>query len=103
MGIYGAVLSAVSGLRAQSHSLENISGNIANSQTTAYKKIDTSFYDLIPDGPVSTQVPGSVLAQSRSTNNVQGDIKSVTVGRSRRVPARNLEAFVAALDGAAAS
>ena len=34
MGIYGALSSAVTGLRAQSHALENISGNIANSHTT---------------------------------------------------------------------
>ncbi|HEV7293136.1 MAG TPA: flagellar hook-basal body complex protein [Devosia sp.] len=78
MGIYGALSSAVTGLRAQAHSLENISGNIANSQTTGYKRIETDFLDLIPDAPVSRQVPGAVLAQSRSTNDVQGDIKTVT-------------------------
>ena len=31
-----------------SYALENVSGNIANSQTTAFKRIDTSFLDLIP-------------------------------------------------------
>jgi flagellar hook protein FlgE len=76
MGIYGALSSAVTGLRAQSHALENISGNIANSQTTGYKRIETSFIDLIPDAPLRTQVPGAVLAQSRSTNNLQGDIQT---------------------------
>jgi flagellar hook protein FlgE len=35
MGIFGALTTAVSGLRAQSYALENISGNIANSQTQA--------------------------------------------------------------------
>ena len=35
MGIFGALTTAVAGLRAQSFALENISGNIANSQTTA--------------------------------------------------------------------
>lgn len=77
MGIYGALSSAVTGLRAQAHALENISGNIANSQTTGYKRIETDFLDLIPDAPISRQVPGAVLAQSRGTNNVQGDIKTV--------------------------
>jgi flagellar hook protein FlgE len=76
MGIYGALSSAVTGLRAQSHSLENISGNIANSQTTGYKRIETSFMDLIPDAPLKSQVPGAVLAQSRATNNIQGDIQT---------------------------
>ena len=49
MGIFGALTTAVTGLRAQSYALENVSGNIANSQTTAFKRIDTSFIDLIPD------------------------------------------------------
>jgi flagellar hook protein FlgE len=48
MGIFGALTTAVGGLRAESYALENVSGNIANSQTTAFKRIDTSFLDLIP-------------------------------------------------------
>lgn len=78
MGIYGALSTAVTGLRAQSHALENISGNIANSQTTGYKRIETDFLDLIPDAPISRQVPGAVLAQSRGTNDIGGDIKTVS-------------------------
>ena len=78
MGIYGALSTAVTGLRAQSFALENISGNIANSQTTGFKRIDTDFLDLIPDQPRKLQTAGSVLAQSRSTNTAQGDVKSVS-------------------------
>jgi flagellar hook protein FlgE len=78
MGIYGAMSTAVTGLRAQSFALENISGNIANSQTTGFKRIDTDFLDLIPDAPQKRQTAGSVLAQSRSTNNLQGDVKSAS-------------------------
>ena len=78
MGIYGALSTAVTGLRAQAFSLENISGNIANSQTTGFKRIDTDFVDLIPDAPSKRQTAGSVLAYSRSTNNIQGDVKSVS-------------------------
>jgi flagellar hook protein FlgE len=78
MGIYGALSTAVTGLRAQSFALENISGNIANSQTTGFKRIDTDFVDLIPDQPRKLQTAGSVLAQSRSTNTLQGDVKSVS-------------------------
>ncbi len=76
MGIYGALATAVTGLRAQSFALENISGNIANSQTTGYKRIETSFIDLIPDAPIKQQIPGTVIAQSRSTLNDAGDIVS---------------------------
>lgn len=76
MGIFGALQSAVSGLKAQSHAMENISGNIANSQTIGYKRIDTSFLDMIPDAPVKTQVAGAVSAFSRSMNTVRGDIQN---------------------------
>lgn len=80
MGIFGAMTTAVSGLRAQSFALENISGNIANSQTTAFKRIDTAFQDLIPDMPPSKQLAGSVIASSRATNSVQGDIQNASIG-----------------------
>ena len=80
MGIFGALTTAVTGMRAQSFALENISGNIANSQTTAYKREDTSFVDLIPDNIPSKQLAGNVIANSRSTNSVQGDIQNASVG-----------------------
>ncbi len=80
MGIFGALTTAVTGMRAQSFALENISGNIANSQTTAFKRMDTSFVDLIPDSNPSKQLAGSVNANSRSTNVVQGDIQSAQIG-----------------------
>jgi flagellar hook protein FlgE len=80
MGIFGALTTAVTGMRAQSFALENISGNIANSQTTAFKRIDTSFVDLVPDQPPSKQLAGNVTAMARSTNTVQGDIQSASIG-----------------------
>src|SRR6476646_1802395 len=79
MGIFGALTTAVTGMRAQSFALENVSGNIANSQTTAFKREDTSFVDLIPDEQPSKQLAGSVIANSRATNTVQGDIQSATI------------------------
>jgi len=79
MGIFGALNTAVAGMRAQAFALENISGNIANSQTTAFKRIDSSFIDLIPDTVVSQQLAGNVIANSRATNTVQGAIQSATV------------------------
>ena len=79
MGLFDALSSAVSGLQAQSFAMQNISGNIANSQTIAYKGIDTSFSDMIPGDSVPTkQVAGGVIANSRATNNVQGAIQSAS-------------------------
>lgn len=79
MGIFSALTNAVTGLRAQSYALENISGNIANSQTTAFKRVDTSFEDLIPDTGANRQLAGSVLAASRTSNTVQGDIQDASI------------------------
>ena len=74
MGIYGALTTAVTGLKAQSYALENISGNIANSQTTAFKRTDTSFVDYVVENNPKRQKSGIVSAFSRQTNNIQGDI-----------------------------
>lgn len=79
MGLFDALTTAVSGLNAQSFAMQNISGNIANSQTTAYKGIDTNFANLIPGDSVPTrQIAGGVIANSRATNNVQGTIQTTT-------------------------
>jgi len=80
MGIFGALNTAVAGMRAQSFALENISGNIDNSQTTAFKRMDTSFVDMIPDAAASQQLAGSVTSHSRMTNTVQGDVQSSSIG-----------------------
>jgi flagellar hook protein FlgE len=79
MGPFGALTTAVGGLRAESYALENVSGNIANSQTTAFKRIDTSFLDLIPQTALTSQLAGGVTTQSRSTNSVQGDVQTASV------------------------
>jgi flagellar hook protein FlgE len=80
MGIFGAMTTAISGLSAQSFALENISGNIANSRTTGFKRVDTSFADMIPDLPPRRELSGSVGAYSRNTATVQGDIQSSQIG-----------------------
>jgi flagellar hook protein FlgE len=78
MGIFDALSTAVSGLNAQSYALQNISGNIANSQTLAYKRINTKFDSLVADNLPSQQIAGSVIASSSATNNIQGDIQNAT-------------------------
>ncbi|WP_293863713.1 flagellar hook protein FlgE [uncultured Alsobacter sp.] len=80
MSIFGAMITAVSGLRAQSFAMENISDNIANSQTTGYKRVDSSFEDLVPDYPLRVQQGGSVVAFSRGTNTLAGNITTTGVG-----------------------
>ena len=79
MGIFGALTTAVSGLRAQAFALERISDNIANSQTTGYKRSDASFADFVPDSPARQQALGVVNAFSRTTNTIQGDVSNSEV------------------------
>src|SRR5487761_1524135 len=79
MGIFDALTSAVAGLQAQSFSLQNISGNIANSQTTGFKETNTSFQDLVSQAALNQQTSGGVIASSVATNSVQGSIQSTTV------------------------
>jgi flagellar hook protein FlgE len=79
MGIFDALTTAVAGLQAQSFALQNISGNIANSQTTGYKETDTQFEDLVSDAALGQQTANGVIAGSRSTNTVQGTIQSTAV------------------------
>lgn len=82
MGIFGAMTTAVSGLKAQSYAMENISGNIANSRTTGYKRVETSFVDLVPDRPMRQELSGSVRGFSQSTNTIQGDLSNTGVAEN---------------------
>ncbi len=80
MGIFDALNTSVAGLQAQSFALQNISGNIANAQTTGYKGIGTAFVDLVPDSTTpDRQVAGSVTAYARSTVSSQGTVSASTV------------------------
>jgi flagellar hook protein FlgE len=95
MSIFGAMVNSVTGLSAQSYALENIADNIANSQTTGYKRVDTSFQDMVPDYPLRQQVGGSVSAFSRATNGLTGTITSTGVSTNF---ALNGPGFVAVRD-----
>ena len=79
MGIFDALTSAVAGLQAQSFALQNISGNIANSQTVGYKETDTSFADMVSAAVQNQQTADGVTASSVSTNTVAGTIQSASV------------------------
>jgi flagellar hook protein FlgE len=80
MGIFDALNTSVAGLQAQSFALQNISGNIANAQTTGYKGIGTNFVDLVPDSTTpDRQVAGAVTAFARSTISSQGTVSASNV------------------------
>ena len=81
MGIFDALNTSVGGLQAQSFALQNISGNIANAQTTGFKGINTSFVDLVPEATnPDRQVAGGVTAYARQTVSSQGTVSASSVG-----------------------
>jgi flagellar hook protein FlgE len=86
MGIFNALNTSVGGLQAQSYALQNISGNIANSQTIGYKGINTSFVDLLGDAAsVSRQTAGGVSAYAQATVSTQGTIGASTVATNMAI------------------
>jgi len=78
MGLFDAMTTSVSGLQAQSFAMQNISGNIANSQTTAYKDITTNFTDLVPDNIPSQQVAGGVIAVANNLAALCPNVELIT-------------------------
>src|SRR6266700_2718897 len=86
MGIFDALNTAVSGLAAQSFALQNISGNIANSQTTAFKGTNTRFENLLSNqAAAGHETSGSVVATSGATITVQGNIQSTSIATNMAV------------------
>ncbi|KMO17712.1 flagellar hook protein FlgE [Methylobacterium platani] len=79
MDVFSALQTSVSGLKAQAFSLENISGNIANSQTVGYKRIDTDFVDMLAEQPARQQAAGGVAAFSQLTNALQGNVAATGI------------------------
>jgi flagellar hook protein FlgE len=76
--LFAALGVSVAGLSAQSQALGNISDDLANSQTTGFKNIGTSFADLVTASSATDNSPGGVTATPQYQNDVQGTIASST-------------------------
>lgn len=74
MSLFGAMNTAISGLNSQSGAFSNISDNVANSQTTGFKRVDTAFIDYLTSSTARENDSGSVVAIPQYVNNVQGTI-----------------------------
>lgn len=85
MSVYAAMSAAVSGMKAQSKSLGNISDNLANSQTVGYKRVDTSFSELVTSSNRRNHAPGGVLAAPRYRHSVQGDLSQTQIGTNMAI------------------
>jgi len=85
MGLLDSISVGVSGMQSQSFALQNISGNIANSQTTAYKTTDTSFEDLLNAQAAGIPSADGVQATSITSNLTQGSIQSSSISTNMAI------------------
>ena len=70
-----SLVSAISGLLAQSAAISNVSTNLANSGTNGYKAFTTNFHDLVAGaGGSSGGVYSGVSASARQNVTAQGSI-----------------------------
>ena len=83
MSINSAMQSGITALAANSTALATISNNIANSNTTGYKRIQTNFTDLVSGTwTKSSFTSGGVVAVNRQTTTNQGELNNDTSGYS---------------------
>jgi flagellar hook protein FlgE len=75
MSLFGAMNTAISGLDAQAAAFTNISDNVANSQTTGFKSVNTNFTDYLTDSNATINQSGSVVTTPLYQNDVQGTIQ----------------------------
>ncbi|MGH1375710.1 MAG: flagellar hook protein FlgE [Alphaproteobacteria bacterium] len=75
MGLFGALFTGVSALSAQSQNTAIISNNIANVNTTGFKRSEAAFFSLVTtNGNSSRYSPGTVTANRIQRVSEQGPI-----------------------------
>ncbi|WP_160000014.1 flagellar hook protein FlgE [Roseomonas sp. 18066] len=74
MSLFGSMTTAISGMNAQSKALGHISDNVANSSTTGYKRVDSTFEDLLTQSTAKIHTPGAVSVTPDATVSLQGTI-----------------------------
>ncbi|MFZ3033470.1 MAG: flagellar hook protein FlgE [Parvibaculum sp.] len=85
MSFFGSMTTAITGIRAQSSALGYISDNIANSQTTGFKRTDANFYDIVTASNANFHQPGAVVAKPGYTNTVQGSVDASQVATNMAI------------------
>jgi flagellar hook protein FlgE len=66
--------TAVSGMLGDTSWLSNISQNVANANTTGYKKAETEFATIVDEVGSATAAGGGVTASTRSLNSLSGSV-----------------------------
>lgn len=86
MGLFGALFTGVSALSAQSQNTAIIANNIANMNTTGFKRSEASFFSLVTtSGNTSRYSPGTVTANRLQRVDQQGPITQSVSGTDASV------------------
>ncbi len=72
MGLYGVMTTSVSGMSAQADRMGSVADNIANVNTTGYKRSGVEFSTLVPEAQIFEYSPGSVQPNIRRDIAEQG-------------------------------
>ena len=72
MSLYGMMRTGVSGMNAQANKLSTVADNIANANTTGYKKFETLFSTQVVNESGGTYYSGGVTALARQMVSQQG-------------------------------
>ncbi|KOF17071.1 flagellar hook protein FlgE [Ensifer adhaerens] len=78
MSLYGSMRTGVSGMNAQSNRLGTVAENIANSNTTGYKRASTEFSSMILPSGGGNYNSGGVETQVRYSISQQGGTSYTT-------------------------
>ena len=75
MSVFASLTTGVSGLNAQSKAMGHISDNLANARTAGFKRVETSFSEIVTSARQGQHNPGAVMANARYTHAQQGDLQ----------------------------
>ena len=78
MSLYGAMRTSTSGMAAQANRLSTVADNIANSNTTGYKRASAEFSSLLLPSGSGQYNSGSVLTHVRYAISEQGGLQATT-------------------------
>jgi flagellar hook protein FlgE len=78
MSLYGVLRTGVSGLMVQASKLGTVADNIANANTTGYKRASTEFSSLVIGEKLDNYNPGGVTSNVRSAVSQQGSLLQTT-------------------------
>jgi flagellar hook protein FlgE len=78
MSLYGMMRTGVSGMNGQANRLSTVADNIANSNTTGYKRASTEFSSLVLPSSSGNYSPGSLTTTVRYAISQQGGLQYTT-------------------------